>query len=59
VSGCVLQKTAVQSTKIMPEEKLLDVAYLSMIWVIADIYEYELPFAQGRRHRYRGYVRRS
>ena len=43
VSGYVLQKTAVQGMKIMAGEKLFDVADLSMIWVTADIYEYELP----------------
>jgi Cu(I)/Ag(I) efflux system membrane fusion protein len=30
--------------KIMPGEKLFDIADLSVIWVMADIYEYELPF---------------
>jgi Cu(I)/Ag(I) efflux system membrane fusion protein len=43
VSGYVLQKTAVQGMKVMAGEKLFDVADLSMIWVTADIYEYELP----------------
>jgi membrane fusion protein, copper/silver efflux system len=43
VSGYVLQKTAVQGMKIMPGEKLFDVADLSTIWITADIYEYELP----------------
>jgi membrane fusion protein, copper/silver efflux system len=42
-SGYVLQKTAVQGTKVMAGEKLLDVADLSTIWITADIYEYELP----------------
>jgi len=43
VSGYVMQKTAVQGMKIMPGEKLFDVADLSTIWITADIYEYELP----------------
>jgi len=43
VSGYVLQKYAVQGMKIMAGEKLFDVSDLSNIWVIADVYEYELP----------------
>ncbi len=46
VSGYVLQKTAVQGMKVMAGEKLFDVADLSSIWIIADIYEYELPMLQ-------------
>jgi membrane fusion protein, copper/silver efflux system len=42
VSGYVTQKMAVQGMKVMPGEKLFDVADLSSLWVIADIYEYEL-----------------
>ncbi|MHB8111506.1 MAG: efflux RND transporter periplasmic adaptor subunit [Syntrophorhabdaceae bacterium] len=44
VSGYVLQRYAVQGMKIMAGEKLLDVADLSNVWVVADIYEYEFPF---------------
>ncbi|MBI5739369.1 MAG: efflux RND transporter periplasmic adaptor subunit [Nitrospirae bacterium] len=44
VSGYVVQKMAVQGMKVMPGEKLFDLADLSTVWVIADIYEYELPF---------------
>jgi Cu(I)/Ag(I) efflux system membrane fusion protein len=43
VSGYVLQKTVLQGMRFMPGEKLFDVADLSTVWVIADIYEYELP----------------
>ncbi len=43
VSGYVLQKTALQGMKVMPGEKLFDIADLSTIWIMADIYEYELP----------------
>lgn len=42
-SGYVTQKMAVQGMKIMPGEKLFDIVDLSTVWVIADIYEYELP----------------
>jgi Cu(I)/Ag(I) efflux system membrane fusion protein len=43
-SGYVLQKYATQGMKIMAGEKLLDISDLSTVWVVADIYEYELPF---------------
>lgn len=43
VSGYVLQKQAIQGMKVMPGEKLFDVADLSAVWISADIYEYELP----------------
>ncbi len=43
VSGTVVQKTAIQGMKVMPGEKLFDIVDLSSIWVLADIYEYELP----------------
>ena len=43
VSGYVTQKLALQGMKIMPGEKLFDIVDLSSVWVLADIYEYELP----------------
>ncbi len=43
VSGFVVQKMAVQGIRVMPGDKLFDVADLSSLWVISDIYEYELP----------------
>jgi Cu(I)/Ag(I) efflux system membrane fusion protein len=46
VSGFVTQKMAVQGMKVMPGEKLFDIADLSDIWIIADIYEYEMPFVK-------------
>ncbi len=46
VSGFVTQKIAVQGMKVMPGEKLFDIADLSTLWIIADIYEYELPFVK-------------
>ena len=44
ISGFVTQKMAVQGMKVMPGEKLFDIADLSTLWIIADIYEQELPF---------------
>lgn len=46
VSGFVTQKMAVQGMKVMPGEKLFDIADLSSLWIIADIYEHELPFVR-------------
>ena len=43
VSGYVTQKIAIQGMKLMPGEKLFDIVDLSSVWVMADIYEYELP----------------
>jgi Cu(I)/Ag(I) efflux system membrane fusion protein len=43
VSGYVVQKVALQGMRVMPGEKLFDVADISSVWVISDIYEYELP----------------
>jgi Cu(I)/Ag(I) efflux system membrane fusion protein len=43
VSGTVTQKMAIQGMRVMPGEKLFDIVDLSSIWVLADIYEYELP----------------
>lgn len=42
VSGSVVQKMAILGMRVMPGEKLFDIADLSTLWVIADIYEYEL-----------------
>jgi membrane fusion protein, copper/silver efflux system len=42
LSGFVIQKMAVQGMRVMPGEKLFDVADLSQLWLVADIYEYEL-----------------
>jgi len=43
VSGYVVQKMAFQGMRVMPGEKLLDVADLSTVWILSDIFEYELP----------------
>ncbi len=43
VNGYVVQKMALKGMKVMPGEKLFDIADLSTVWIISDIYEYELP----------------
>ena len=42
VKGYVVQKAALQGMKVSPGEKLFDIADLSTVWIIADIYEEDL-----------------
>jgi len=44
--GFVLEKMAFKGMSIMPGTALFKIGDLSTIWLIADIYEYELPFIQ-------------
>jgi membrane fusion protein, copper/silver efflux system len=44
--GFVLEKMAFKGMSIMPGTALFKIGDLSTIWVIGDIYEYELPFIQ-------------
>ncbi|HEX9114284.1 MAG TPA: efflux RND transporter periplasmic adaptor subunit, partial [Nitrospirota bacterium] len=46
VNGTVIQKTAVLGMRFMPGEKLFDIADLSSVWILADIYENEIPFVK-------------
>jgi Cu(I)/Ag(I) efflux system membrane fusion protein len=45
-NGYVFQKPAFKGTRVSPGDKIFDVVDLSSVWVIADIYEYELPFVK-------------
>jgi Cu(I)/Ag(I) efflux system membrane fusion protein len=45
-TGYITNKMAVSGIKVMPGEKIYDIADLSNLWIIADIYENELPFVQ-------------
>jgi Cu(I)/Ag(I) efflux system membrane fusion protein len=47
VDGHVVQKMAVQGMKVGPGEKLFDVADLASLWVVADIYEPDLPLIRA------------
>ncbi len=47
VSGYVVQKTAFQGMRVMPGEKLFDIADLSTVWILSDIFEYELPLIKA------------
>lgn len=43
VSGYVTAKTALQGLKVMTGDHLYDIADLSRVWVLADIYEVNIP----------------
>lgn len=46
LGGTVIEKMAVAGMRVMPGEDLYVIADLSHVWVLADIYEYELPFVE-------------
>jgi Cu(I)/Ag(I) efflux system membrane fusion protein len=46
VSGYVTAKTALQGLKVIPGDHLYDIVDLSTVWVLADIYEVNLPFVR-------------
>ena len=46
VNGYVVQKMALQGMRAMPGEKLFDIADLSSVWIVSDIYEYDLPLVK-------------
>lgn len=51
-SGTVIEKMAVQGMRVDPGENLYTIADLGHVWLLADIYEYELPFiSTGQRAR--------
>jgi membrane fusion protein, copper/silver efflux system len=45
-TGFVLEKNAYKGMNVMPGMALFKLADLSVVWMIADIYEYELPFVR-------------
>ena len=46
VTGYVLQRNVAGGEKIDSSTALLDIADLSRVWIIASVYEYELPFVK-------------
>ncbi|MHB8843363.1 MAG: efflux RND transporter periplasmic adaptor subunit [Nitrospirota bacterium] len=40
--GTVIQKNAIQGMRVMPGEKLFDIADLSTVWITADLYEQDM-----------------
>jgi RND family efflux transporter MFP subunit len=52
ISGFVTGRTAYHGMKVMPADTLFDILDLSLVWVLADVYEYELPrLSVGQRAR--------
>jgi Cu(I)/Ag(I) efflux system membrane fusion protein len=43
INGYVVQKTAFHGMRVMPADSLFDIADLSHLWVLADVYESDLP----------------
>jgi RND family efflux transporter MFP subunit len=46
VNGIVSAKTAVQGAKVMPSDTLYEITDLSSVWVLADLYEINVPFVK-------------
>jgi len=46
ISGTVISKSILQGAHVEPGEELYTIADLSRVWILADIYEYELPFVR-------------
>jgi membrane fusion protein, copper/silver efflux system len=42
-SGYVVQKNVVDGMRVVPQDTLFDIADLSRLWVLADVYESDLP----------------
>ncbi len=42
VSGSIIQKPVVQGMRLMPGEKMFDIAELSTLWLVADLYESQM-----------------
>jgi Cu(I)/Ag(I) efflux system membrane fusion protein len=45
-SGYIFQKPVFKGTRVAPGDKIFDIVDLSTVWVLADIYEYEIPFVK-------------
>jgi membrane fusion protein, copper/silver efflux system len=45
-SGYVFQKPVFKGTRVAPGDKIFDIVDLSTVWVLADIYEYEIPLVK-------------
>jgi Cu(I)/Ag(I) efflux system membrane fusion protein len=43
ISGVIVGRAAYHGMKVMPTDVLFDIVDLSRVWVLADVYEYELP----------------
>ncbi len=50
VDGYVFQKPVFRGTRVGPGEKIMDIVDLSSVWILADIYEHEIPFVREGQH---------
>ncbi len=46
VGGVVLTKNAIQGTRVMPTDTLYEIGDLSRVWILADVYEFDLPYVR-------------
>jgi len=44
--GVVLTKNAIQGTRVMPTDTLYEIGDLSRVWILADVYEVDLPYVR-------------
>jgi membrane fusion protein, copper/silver efflux system len=46
VNGYIVQKPVVKGTRVSPGDKIVDIVDLSSIWIIADVFEPDLPLVK-------------
>jgi Cu(I)/Ag(I) efflux system membrane fusion protein len=46
VDGVVLTKNALQGTRVMPTDTLYEIGDLSHVWILADMFEFDLPYVR-------------
>jgi membrane fusion protein, copper/silver efflux system len=46
VNGYIVQKPVVKGTRVSPGEKIVDIVDLSSVWIIADVFEPDLPLVK-------------
>lgn len=49
IAGSVIRKEVVQGAHVEPGQELYTIVDLSRVWILADIYEYELSFVKARQ----------
>lgn len=47
VDGVVLTKNALAGARVMPADTLYEIADLSRVWILADVYESDLPYVRA------------
>lgn len=50
ITGTVINKVALAGMRVNPGDELYTIADLSRVWILADIYEYELPLMKIGQH---------